>query len=380
MQKRNVYLRSDFRYGPDDPTLWPQPFLYEYPHLAVIPRRPEDPKDPLSIMWWNPTRAEFFPLENGVLDGLGQLSTSIYWTFQEMSKGLKERVEIYKKKSKSTSQLSLLVRAMDDALTRMGSLKSPFGLMWFKITEFQRIYLEIYALLDYLEIYKPRMDGHQLPATTVANCIGAFTNIPQIAQFFHIAGLPIWFIQPLKPGPFPYNVLAIVTPLDPADALCISPHEPPFPVIYRGYMNAREKHDAIQSYSRKWLVFKDPFHDEPPSEDPEPKRPVASCKPILCLSFSIFLLMFSSVKTPHTSESSCRSQQISSFKQPSLPILNSCLECWATGRQSISFFPRRGYQIIQSFRSLRLPRTRALRIPRQRREKGQVHRIVATNA
>jgi hypothetical protein len=287
MQKRDIYLRSDFRYGPDDPTLWPQPFLYEYPHLGAIPRQPEDPKDPLSIMWWNPTRSDFFPLENGVLDGLGQLSTSKYWTFQEMSKGLKERVEIYKKKSSSNSQLTVLVRAMDDALIRMGSLKSPFGLMWFKITEFQRLYLEIYAFLDYMEIYKPRMDGHQPPATTAVNCIGAFTNIPEIAQFFHRAGLPIWYIQPWKTGPFPYNVLSVVTPLDPADSLCISSHEPPFPVIFRGYMNVREKHDAIQSYSRKWLVFKDPFHDGSPSINPEPKRhvaPVASCEPILYLS------------------------------------------------------------------------------------------------
>jgi hypothetical protein len=286
MQKRNVFLRSDFRYGPDDHTLWPQPFLHDYPHLGAIPRRPEDPKDPLSIMWWNPTRADFFPLEDGVMDGMGQLSTSRYWEFQDMWKELKERVEKYVKKSTPNSLLSLLVRAMDDALVRMRSLKSPFGLMWFKVTEFQRLYLESYGLLDYLETYKPRMDGQIPPATTVAKCIGAFTTVPQIAQYFHTAGLPIWLIQPWKTGPFPYNVLTVVSPLNPTDSLCISPHEPPFPVIFRGFVNTREKHDAIHSYSRKWLVFKDPFQDEPPSKDPELKRraaPGASCEPISCL-------------------------------------------------------------------------------------------------
>jgi hypothetical protein len=95
LQRRDIFLRSDFRYGPDDYTLWPQPFLMEYPHLGAIPRRPDDPHDPLSIMWWNLTRAVFFPLQNGVLDGMGQLSTSKYWNFQEMSKDLKERVERY---------------------------------------------------------------------------------------------------------------------------------------------------------------------------------------------------------------------------------------------------------------------------------------------
>jgi hypothetical protein len=287
LQRRDIFLRSDFRYGPDDHTLWPQPFLLEYPHLGAIPRKPKDKWDPLSIMWWNPTRSDFFPLENGVLDGMGQLSTTKYWALQDMSKELKERVESYKKKSTPNSLLSLLVRAMDDSLIRVGSLKSPFGLMWFKIAEFQRLYLETYALLDYLEIYKPRMDGHQPPATTVANCVGAFTNMPYIAQYFHRAGLPIWFIQPWKTGPFPYNVLAVVTPLDPMDSLCISSHDPPFPVIFRGYMNTREKHDAIHCYSRKWLVFKDPFHDEPLSNDPEPKRRVVLGAP--CESIPFFL-------------------------------------------------------------------------------------------
>ena len=184
----------------------------------------------------------------------------------------------------SNSLITILVRAMDNALICVGSLKSPFGLMCFKITEFQHLYLEICGLLDYLEIYKPRMDRHQPPATTIANCIRVFTNVPVIAQFFHRAGLPIWFLQPWKTGPFPYNVLAVVTPLDPADSLCISP---PFPMIFHGYMNTQKKHDAIQSYSWKWLVFKDPFQDKSPSKDPEPKlhvASVASCEPILCLS------------------------------------------------------------------------------------------------
>ena len=281
LEKRDVFLRSDFRYGPDDHTLWPQPFLTEYPHLGAIPRKPEDPNDPLTIMWWNPTRTDFLPLENGVLDGMGQLSTSKYWGFQEMSKALNERVDNYKRTSTPNTLLSLLVRLMDDALIRMGSLKSPFGLMWFKITEFQRLYLETHALLDYLEIYKPRMDGHQSSASKVANCIGAVTNIPQIVQYFHRAGLPIWFLRPWKTGPFPNNILTVVSPLNPDDSLCVSPRDPPFPAIYRGYLNSKEKHDAIHSFSRKWFVFKDPFRDDSPSKDPEPQRHApskASCE------------------------------------------------------------------------------------------------------
>ena len=156
----------------------------------------------VSVMWWNLACNDMFPLENGVLDGIGQLSTSKCWIFEDMSKGIKEKVKIYKKKSMPNPLVSQLVRAMDNALIHMGSLKSPFGLMRFKVTEFQHLYLELYALLDYPEINKPCMDRHQPPATTITNCIGAFTNIPHIAQYFHRAGLPIWFLWPWKTGPF----------------------------------------------------------------------------------------------------------------------------------------------------------------------------------
>ena len=61
MERQNISFCSDFCYGPDDPMLWPQPFLFEYPHLGAILSRPEDPKDPLSIMWWNPAHNAFSP-------------------------------------------------------------------------------------------------------------------------------------------------------------------------------------------------------------------------------------------------------------------------------------------------------------------------------
>ena len=266
MQIREVFLRSDFRYGPDDPTLWPQPYLIQYPHLGAIPRRPEDPNHPLSIMWWNPTRDDFRPLENDFMEGLGQLSLRNLWTFEERMKETEDKVAKYcKTASRPNPLLFLLVTSMKHALSRLRCLKSAFGQMRFGVTEVQRYYLEIYALLDYLQIYKPRMDGAQPAATVVANCIGAFTNVPRVAQDFMTAGLPVWLIYPWKTGPFPYNVLQAVIPEDPVDSLCISQQDPPFPVIFRGHMNTPEKHDAIHSYSRTWLAFKDPFQDEPPS-------------------------------------------------------------------------------------------------------------------
>lgn len=279
MSIREVFLRSDFHYGPDDPMLWPQPYLTQYPHLGAIPRRPENHNHPLSIMWWNPTREDFRPLENDFMQGLGQLSFSVLLRFEEKMEEIEGRTTEYRKTtSRPNPFLSLLVISMKHAMSRLRSLKSAFGQMRFGVTEFQRYYLEIHALLDYLQIYKPRMDGAQPAATAVADCIGAFTNVPRVAQDFMTAGLPVWLIHSWNTGPFPYNVLQVVTPEDPVDSLCTSQQDPPFPVIFRGYMNTLEKHDAIYCYSRTWLAFKDPFQDEPPSVPTSNAAQRASCE------------------------------------------------------------------------------------------------------
>lgn len=266
MQKREVHLRADFRYGPDDATLWPQPWVPEYPHLGAIPKKPDDCNNPLSIMWWDPTRKEFNSYDSGLVDGIGELLKSKFLEFETMRKNLEDRVEDYKKTTaKPNYYLLMMVKAMQDACVRLGSLKTTFSEMRFGVTEFQRYYLEVCGVLDYLELYKPRMDGQRPAATTVAHCVGAFTTIARTAQDFHSAGLPIWFIRPQKSwdSPISCNILEVVSPLNPASSLCVSEHDPPFSPIFRGFATAHEKQGAIHSYSRGWLVFKDPFQGEP---------------------------------------------------------------------------------------------------------------------
>jgi hypothetical protein len=109
------------------------------------------------------------------------------------------------------------------------------------------------------------MNSEKPEATTVANCVGAFTNVARTVQDFHTAGLPVWFLrdQDHWKDDFDCNILELVDPLIPKDTLSISHYDPPFPVIYRGSMICFEKHAAIHNFSREWLVLKDPFQDGP---------------------------------------------------------------------------------------------------------------------
>ena len=134
-----------------------------------------------------------------MMDEIGELVKSKFLEFEMMRKNLEDRIEDYKKTTvKPNNFFLLMVKAMQDTCVHLGSLKTTFSELRFGITEYQHYYLEVCSILDYIELYKPRMDGQRPAETTVASCVGAFTNVARTVQDFHTAGLPIWFIQPKK--------------------------------------------------------------------------------------------------------------------------------------------------------------------------------------
>ena len=97
MKSTDLKLRADVRYGPDDPTLWPQPWVDNYCHLGAIPRKPVDPDDLLSIMWWDPTCDDFISFGNGSVDGIGVLSGSKLLSLRNMLSTMEGRIEDHKR-------------------------------------------------------------------------------------------------------------------------------------------------------------------------------------------------------------------------------------------------------------------------------------------
>ncbi|KAJ7025264.1 hypothetical protein C8F04DRAFT_1269390 [Mycena alexandri] len=125
-------------------------------------------------------------------------------------------------------------KSMQQAMLRLQSLPSNFAHMVLGVLTVQRFYLELEGLLDYMLVYKPRMEDFDpaAPANDVAKCLGAFISQPEVAQCFHSAGLPFWLYRPLA---FfgPENILAVVTPLEPPPIID-QPALPEQPVVYSG--------------------------------------------------------------------------------------------------------------------------------------------------
>jgi len=107
-------------------------------------------------MWWDPTCDNFQSSDGSLVDGLGFLVRSKFYEFEVKMRHLENRIEEYKKTTmKLNTLLLLLERVMHNSCVRLGSLKTTFTKMRFGVADFQRNYLEVYALLDYLELYKP---------------------------------------------------------------------------------------------------------------------------------------------------------------------------------------------------------------------------------
>ena len=86
------------------------------------------------------------------------------------------RIDEYK--ARTDYVLLCLSKAVLHACVQISCLMTTFLEMKFGITEFQWYYLETLGLIDYLEIYKPRIDGIQTHTGSVDNCMGVFTSVP----------------------------------------------------------------------------------------------------------------------------------------------------------------------------------------------------------
>jgi len=91
-----VKLRADLRYGPDDATLWPQPYLENYPYLSVIPHKTQDPHRQKSVMWWLPKASDFEQSNTAMVKGIGSLTGTEMDSVKEQVRSLLKRVRDYR--------------------------------------------------------------------------------------------------------------------------------------------------------------------------------------------------------------------------------------------------------------------------------------------
>ncbi|KAJ7122124.1 hypothetical protein C8R44DRAFT_735842 [Mycena epipterygia] len=282
-----LFLRSDMRYGTDDLVLWPQQWTADYCHLPVIAKPGSRPE--FAIMWWDPSPVDFI-VGSAVTRGLGRLRNS---KISEFLPPINELVARCKELGRKTAApLSpLFGQLMNNILLwteQLQTLPTTYTKMVFAVTSLQRAFLELDALYNYMTIYKPRIDNYMRAppaATPVAQCVGAFTSIPSVAQQLWVARLPFWFLRPTYVFDAE-NILAVVSLEKPAFSVPDKPAVEAPPIVYSGNSTVA-KIAAITRAAVQTPWYRDPFDipdsrprssSPPPAAQPNPSKSKAPAK------------------------------------------------------------------------------------------------------
>ena len=220
------------------------------------------------IVWWEPAHQDFILLRDPTspIHGLGKLSDSKLGELKSSVSVLLSRVEAFTSnqiKSLAPPTLSPIVKAMEHGLIHLGLVWTNFHQMAFGMRDVWRCWLDLMAMLDYMEVYKPRIDSARLgvgsPPAEVANTVGVFTNDICIAQNFFHAGIPFWLTRPAS-DLGKTNILAAVPFAIPRhNSICFDSHRFNYPTIYQGPATSTRKYEAILHYARNFLHYPDPF-------------------------------------------------------------------------------------------------------------------------
>ncbi|KAJ7624169.1 hypothetical protein B0H17DRAFT_1218939 [Mycena rosella] len=125
--------------------------------------------------------------------------------------------------------------------------------------------------------------------TPVAQCVGAFTTVPTVAQHLWATRLPFWFLRPTYVFDAE-NILAVVPLREPDFSVPDAPGDGAPPVIYSGN-SAEDKIAAIHRAAAQTPWYRDPFETTnprppltQPSTQPSAATPIASTSRPIALS------------------------------------------------------------------------------------------------
>ncbi|KAK7437518.1 hypothetical protein VKT23_020792 [Stygiomarasmius scandens] len=263
---RDLYRRSDSRYGEDDPLQWPQPYNKNNYYLTCIPLRPQSPDDlyhELECLWYNATENDM-SLAGSLTPKNGVISPLFLHPFSLAVEYIRNRSGPLITKSQAENSVLELLSEFDTTMTicmtRLSSTPSPYRDLQRGVVELQRACLYTIALMDYLQVYRPRMQGpNTVDAPDIADSrMGAFVWNDADALSLFKAGLPTYYVRHFNDFST-QNILTTCTLLP--SSLCLSASSPPYPILFSGQAGADDKFAAIRVASTGCYDVESPFQN-----------------------------------------------------------------------------------------------------------------------
>ena len=244
LREREVHARQDGRYGLDDFIVHPQKFSAHLRHLSAIRRCPAHNVSPASIMWWTPTVQDWASTPGSIYSCVGLLLPKYTALFKKAQLDLYGKIRRFFDKSSSPNPfLDILASDLRHARIRLELCPGSFREVLQGVTQFQRLFLETLAYLDWYEEFEPRAfsPGSCAVETDVMGC---WSDDPMIVQRLEKAGIPVWFIR--SGDLVAENMVCHASRVEmQVDAKVVEKEyinengkDDPFPVIYRGRLGS----------------------------------------------------------------------------------------------------------------------------------------------
>ncbi len=162
---------------------------------------------------------------------------------------------------------------MGALLQRIGKVSSDLMTIKVMVTTAQRFWLEMAAAMDYMDYFRPVMDGlaQKNPCRKSDRLMGAFTTNVDVVQSFCAAGIPVYFVRPLTL--FDNQIILKVVPLLRSSSIICELPQCPYPVVFTGAPSDPRKHIAAHKFLKKFQACRDPFNFETVQFLPPPQPP-----------------------------------------------------------------------------------------------------------
>lgn len=199
LDRVRVEVKSDGRYGIEDPIQWPQLFSSEYCHYALILRRPTDPKDHRQPIWWNLTKQDFIPIHGSAVSFLGTLAPGPRRQLERLVSSMSLKIASYvSQRGGPPTYINFCDLSMRAAMSCL-TFPSTYRDICVQVVNVQRYWLEAEAYLEYMNSYRNRFLD-----TSTFNCpppqpsdifMGTYTADPVAAFKLFKAGIPVWLVR-----------------------------------------------------------------------------------------------------------------------------------------------------------------------------------------
>jgi hypothetical protein len=276
--------RADGRFGLEDCWQHPQVWTEKYSFAPAIMRKPstsiELEKHEFRLLWWNPQRGDYILLQGSAFADLGKLSPQAAEPLLEIQKKISDRLRRFSEQNTIPNPVHYYEASMRSTCTRLQDCPMTFHDVVGQVTEFQRICLDILAMLNWLEVFHPLSidETRQHPRLADHTRIGCFTSNPEVTKRLFLAGLPVWLIRFDHALPLTIKIKSVTVYAPPQRGVVVDDwHDQSgspclFPTLHHGKSGA-DRHKASRQLGR---AFADIPDLEAPIDSSVGKAPASS--------------------------------------------------------------------------------------------------------